>query len=752
MGSILGAISMLKILIFIGKILEAIGSPVLQLIKLLFKFVFWIGDFTIDVVFKKIKKIKKSLKKIKLPKLRFKRRLLPPITMGVAMTRKKLAIIGIVGLLIIFFVGVYRFLASLPDPRQLSTREVALTTKIYDRNGVLLYQFYDGENRSLVSTKDLPPYVINATLAIEDQNFYKHMGIDPMGIFRAAWSNFTGAQLQGGSTITQQLIKKTLLTPERTISRKIKEIILALWTERIYSKEEILTMYLNQVPYGGPAYGIEAAAETYFGKKAHDLTLAEAALIAGLPSAPSAYSPFGANPELARVRQKQVIEAMEKNGYISKFVGDATIKEPLKFAPTETAIKAPHFVMYVKDLLAKKYGIRKVERGGLTVITSLDYGLYQESLRLVREGVEKQKYLNVGNGAALITNPKTGEILSMVGSINFFDLGHDGNVNVTTAQRSPGSSIKPLNYALAFDRGILTPGTVLDDSPVAYKVAGQPVYSPGNYDGRFHGKVTARVALASSYNIPAVKVLEKNGLKNFIEFSQKLGITTFTDPSRYGLALTLGGGEILMTDMARAYSTFANNGVNVPLKAILEVNGVKEESGFNNTRTISEQTAFLINNILADDGARAPTFGAGSALNIPGHTVAVKTGTAETKRDNWTIGYSFGPDPRLVAVWVGNNDNSPMSPFLESGNTGAAAIWNPLVKLALGNSKDYPIDKPGNIVAVNVCGLGGLLPCENCPFTKTEYFTSGTEPKMACNFTKEEVERILHPEKQDKKD
>lgn len=661
--------------------------------------------------------------------------------------------VGVFMLLVVIPLSLFIFFSTLPDPRLLAVREVPLTTKIYDRNGILLYQFYVNENRSLVTLGELPAYLPKATIAIEDQNFYSHQGFDLSAIARAAYADALGTSMQGGSTITQQLIKTTLLTPERTLSRKIKELALSFWTEKVYTKDQILTMYLNQVPYGGATYGVEAAAEIYFGKHAKDLRLGEAALLAGLPSAPSAYSPFGSHPELARDRQRQVLAAMVRDHYITLAEAEMAGTEKLNLAPIESSIKAPHFVMYVRDHLAKTYGIRTVEQGGLSVVTSLDYSLYEKVLETLQEGVEKQKYLNVGNGAVLVTNPKTGEILAMVGSTDFFDSAHDGNVNVTIRPRSPGSSIKPLNYALAFERGLLTASTILDDSPITYRVASQPPYSPGNYDGRFHGKVTVRVALGSSYNVPAVKVLEKNGVNNFIDFAKTTGITTFDDEDRFGLSLTLGGGEVLMTDMATAYSVFADLGMKTELQPILTVRDYKGEIIEDNThriessRVVSPQTSFIISSILSDDSARAPTFGAGSYLNIPGHTVAVKTGTTETKRDNWTIGYSFGDDPRLVAVWVGNNDNSPMSPALESGNTGAAAIWHPIMQDLLKDKPNTPLTKPDNIIGVEVCAIGGKLPCDNCPFKRTEYFIRGTGPKEACTFTKEEIDKILHPDK-----
>ncbi|MEK7565522.1 MAG: transglycosylase domain-containing protein, partial [Patescibacteria group bacterium] len=407
------------------------------------------------------------------------------------------------------------FLSALPNPKALANHDYSVTTKIFDRHSLLLYQIYSRENRTPIKLSDLPKYIPEATIAIEDKNFYRHLGFDPFGIIRAFIANIQGRPQQGGSTITQQLIKSALLTPERTFTRKVKELILSFWTERLYSKDQILEMYLNQVPYGGAAYGIEAASQTYFNKHAKDLSLAEAALLAGLPSAPSVYSPFGSHPELAKSRQKDVLLAMK--------APDAAFTENLNYAPQSTEIKAPHFVMYVKDILTQKYGIRTVEQGGLEVITSLDLNLQEETEIIISSEVEEQKYLQVGNGAALVTNPKTGEILAMVGSKDYFAKDYDGNVNVTLSQRSPGSSIKVVNYAAALEKGLISPGTVIDDGPITYQTLGSPPYSPQNYDSRFHGKVTVRTALASSYNIPAVKILQKLGVANMFDKGRQMG-------------------------------------------------------------------------------------------------------------------------------------------------------------------------------------------------------------------------------------
>lgn len=696
--------------------------------------------------------VRNFLNKIQVPQIKIT---LPHIYIPLPTLRsKKTFRISLTLILIAFFLifipfQIYQVLHDLPNPQLLASQSIPVTTKIYDRNGILLYEFYKNQNRTPINISSLPKHVINATVATEDKNFYSHPGFDLEGIARAAIANSNGEINQGGSTITQQLVRFVLLSQEQTITRKIREVILAFWAEQLYSKNQILTMYLNDIPYGGSAYGIEAASQTVFDKHAKDLTLAQAALLAGLPSAPTTYSPFGPQPQLAIQRQHQVLNSMVTQGLISKNDASDAKNEPLKFAQIETEIKAPHFVMYVHDLLAQKYGQQTVDQGGLQVVTTLDYNLYQKVNKTLQDEVAKQQYLNVGNGAVLITNPKTGEILSMNGSTDFFDIENDGNVNVTISPRSPGSSIKPLNYALGFEKGVITPSTIINDSPTTYNFPGSPSYSPLNYDNRFHGRVTTRVALGSSYNIPAVKILERNGLINFIQFATNLGITTFTDPSRYGLSLTLGGGEVKMTDMATAYSAFANQGKKVNLNPIIQIKDYRgnliedkqTQTNFDHKQVLSARTAFIISSILADDQARTPAFGPGSYLNIPGHTVAVKTGTAQDKRDNWTIGYSFGPDPKLVAVWVGNNDNSPMSPYLESGNTGAAAIWNPIMRDILKDKQNSPVPRPDDLIEVRICALTGTLPCENCPFVTTEYFTRGTEPKTACSISKEDLER-----------
>ncbi|KKU26582.1 MAG: Penicillin-binding protein, 1A family [Microgenomates group bacterium GW2011_GWA2_46_16] len=628
-------------------------------------------------------------------------------------------------------------LRDLPSPRLLTDSPPSLTTKIYDRHGTLLYQIYKDENRTLIQLSILPKHVIDATLAAEDKDFYSHHGVSFTGILRAATNNLTKGTTQGGSTITQQLVKNVLLSPKKTFTRKIKELILALETESMYSKDQILQMYLNQVGYGGTAYGIEQASRQYFGKPATNLSLAESAMLAGLPISPTLLSPFGTTPYLGKIRQQQVLEAMVAGNLITENDKLAALATPLVFHPQDIEIRAPHFVMYVKDLLVKEYGEATIARGGLSVTTTLDLN-YQNILQQeINTELSHLTNLHVQNGAGLILSPGTGEILAMVGSRDFFDSQHDGQVNVVLQPRQPGSSIKPITYALAFSRGA-TPNSPIDDSPICFIVAGQPNYCPKNYDGKFHGRVTLRTALGSSYNIPAIKLLNTHGLDNMINLARQLGITTWEDPSRFGLSLTLGGGEITMLDLASVYSVFANGGIKVPVSPILSVldpRGVSltgdlakgqvgtpkvEGDSPQYLQVIPESIAFQINSILSDSAARAPAFGVNSILNLPGNGVAVKTGTTNNLRDNWTFGYT---KDILVATWVGNNDNTPMS-SVASGITGASPIWARTMKRLLQDYSTVGFQPPTSLVKINVS-------CSSPP--RYEYFIPGTAPKKDCS-------------------
>ncbi|MBI5620124.1 transglycosylase domain-containing protein, partial [Candidatus Gottesmanbacteria bacterium] len=611
----------------------------------------------------------------------------------------------------------YLFLKVLPNPQLLTRRDLEVTTKIYDRNGSLLYEIYADQNRTPLPLAGIPDVVKQATIAIEDRDFYRHSGFSLRGILRAAMEITLNGRIQGGSTITQQLIKSALLTPEVKLSRKVKEIILAFWAERMYSKNQILEMYLNQVPYGGTAWGIEAAAQTYFGKSVGDVTLAEAALLAGLPAAPTEYSPFGSHPEKATERQQEVLRRMAEDRYITREQAKVALAQELHFAAPRVAIRAPHFVMYVKEMLERRYGPRLVERGGLRIKTSLDVGIQEKAEDIVRSHIEALRYLRVGNGAALVTNPKTGEILAMVGSKDYFAVPDEGNVNVTTSLRQPGSSIKVVNYAAALEDGF-TAASILDDNAIVYRIPGSEPYAPVNYDGKFHGPTPLRYALANSYNIPAVKTLAKIGVGAMITKGRLMGITTWEDESRYGLSLTLGGGEVTMLDMAKVFGTLADAGKRMDLLPILEVTDytgrvIEKNSPKQGVSAVKPEVAWILGNILSDNAARTAAFGANSSLVVSGKTVSVKTGTSNDKRDNWTIGYT---PSYVVTVWVGNNNNSPMDPYLTSGVTGASPIWHDIMAELLKDRSDEVLPKPDSVVG---------LPCY---FGRVEYFIRGTEP------------------------
>lgn len=652
---------------------------------------------------------------------------------------------------------------DVPNPKKLTKSPAPVSTQILDRNGKLLYEIYTDQNRTPVKLDSLPDHVKNSTISIEDKNFYSHHGLDLFGIARAFFKTVTGQRLEGGSTITQQLVKIGLLQdPRRTITRKIKEATLAIVTEFIYTKDEILELYLNHAPYGGTTYGIQSAALTYFDKNAEDLTLAEASLLAGLPQAPTRLSPFGARPELSITRQAQVLRRMVEDNLITDEEAEKAKNEELKFSLPATTIKAPHFVFLVKELVVEKYGEDRVNLGGLRVTTTLDLDIQNYAQSSLSAEITKLKRLKVGNGAALVTSPSTGEILALVGSADYFDKENDGQVNLTTAERQPGSSIKPVNYAVGLLKG-WTASTMFLDLPTCYSVSGQKIYCPRNYDNSFHGPVQLRYALANSYNIPAVKMLSLNGVEAMIATASAIGIKGWQDPSQYGLSLTLGGGEVTMMEMATAFGTFANSGVTVPLNPILKIEDhtgqileehdpqkIKDISSvlplnWNDfwedetkekldqcpqeqcpSTTLPEEVAFIISNILSDNGARSAAFGSFSQLVIPGKTVSVKTGTTNDLRDNWTIGYT--PD-FLVVTWVGNNDNTPMS-YVVSGTTGASTIWNKVMSYLLKDQKDHPPTKPDGVKEYQVCNMTGLLAQqENQCVSRSEFFIQNFLPR-----------------------
>lgn len=680
-----------------------------------------------------------------------------------------------------FFFKIWPLVKDLPSPEELTegNERFSVASQLYDRHGQKLYEFYDEERRILVKLENLPVYVGQASIAIEDKKFYRHWGFDLMGIIRAFIVNRSRGEIsQGGSTITQQLMKKAFLSAEKSYDRKFKEIILAVITEMRYDKDQILEMYLNYIPYGGTAVGIGSAADYYFGKKAANLSLAEAALLAGLPQAPSKYSPFASDASAAKNRQAEVLKNMIDLKFITQEQADQALAEELHYASKRIEIKAPHFVFYLRDQLYEQFGKEKVLKGGLRITSTLDLSLQETAQATLSAELEDLERLRVGNGAALITKPITGEILAMVGSKDYYDEEHDGQVNVTTALRQPGSSIKPLVYATAFEQKILSPGSVILDVPTCFENIGRPLYCPKNYTGGFNGPTTVRQALGSSLNIPAVKTLRIIGLESFIDQATKMGISTWTDPKNYGWSLSLGGGEVKMIDMATSFGALANQGIKVPLLSVLKVEDYQgnvlyqtdiagrenivhdlqleemaaAQSDLNQveiTPVLHRASAYLTTQIMRDDRARWLGFGSRSELVIKEKDVAVKTGTTNDVKDNWTIG--FTPN-YLIAVWVGNTDGKAMNSRLVSGVTGAAPIWNQLMTYLLKDQAVSWPEKPTEVEEGSVCWTGrpaaklervfdeegNELPGGSCGETKKDLFWSESYPTRS-NVRKEGV-------------
>lgn len=593
-------------------------------------------------------------------------------------------------------------LTTLPSSELIQERKIAESTKIFDRTGaVLLYEIHGEEKRTVIPFAEIPESVKHATIAVEDINFYNHSALDWKSIARALLANIAKRRIvQGGSTITQQLAKNVFLTPERTLVRKLRELALAFQLEKRFTKDQILEIYLNQIPYGSNAYGIESASLTFFGKNASDLTLGEAATLASLPKAPTYYSPWGSNVKALLARRDYTLEQMEHAGFITEKELRLAKAESPKFQKPYLGIKAPHFVTMVQDYLNKQYGEEFVRTAGLKVITTLDWPMQQTAEKVVTEGVERNTKLYQGTNAALVVeDPKTGQILALVGSKDYFDTDHDGNFNVASqGLRQPGSSIKPIIYAAAFKKG-LTPDTVLFDLETEFDTTGDPEksYKPVNYDGLFRGPITIRKALANSVNIPAVKTLYLVGLDEALRTARSFGLTTLTEKSRYGLSLVLGGGEVKLVDMVNAYSAFANDGASHKQSIILSVstkNKALEEYQYSEERAIETQYARLINDILSDAEARRPLFG--SSLDLPSlsdYQIAVKTGTTNDFRDAWSIGYT----PNIVVgVWAGNNDNTPMTKH-GSSIFAAAPMWKNFMNEIVPGTKATAFIKPDQL-------------------------------------------------------
>lgn len=645
--------------------------------------------------------------------------------------------VGILGMFLLTTVVFAVFSVGLPDPNKVVRRE-GYSTIIYDRNGKTLYDVYNKENRIPLKLVDMPKYLQEATIAIEDKDFYKHTGFSVAGIVRSAFNIITLRGFGGGSTLTQQLVKNLLLSPEQTIVRKIKEVVLAGEIEKKFTKDDILQLYLNEAPYGGSIYGVESAARMYFGKSAKDLNLVQSVILAGIPQLPSYYSPTIGSPKAYVPRSTAVLRRMREDGYITPQQEADAVKQldKVQFATDSAGIKAPHFVFYVKDQLIEKFGEAMVEGGGLRVTTTLDEELQAQAEQIVKAEVEKIKPLKVSNGAAIVLNPKTGEILSMVGSYDFGDKSY-GSYNVVTALRQPGSSGKPFVYAAALMKGY-TGATELMDAKTSYPAGKDDggkdkLYTPENYDGKYRGPMQLRFALGNSINTIAVKLTALVGLKDIMQTGFNAGISTWEPTqenlNRVGLSLALGGQEVRLIELASAYGSFANAGVHVDPIAILKVEDANGKVLFENRqvagkKVFSSEVSFLISHILSDNVARKDVFGENNLLQVSGKTVAVKTGTTDLKRDNWTLGYT--PE-RVIGVWVGNNDNTVMAPAITSGVTGAAPIWNKITRAALADLPNKQFEKPGNVDAVQIDALGGGLPVGDSP-VRTEYFLKGTAP------------------------
>ena len=606
------------------------------------------------------------------------------------------------GILGVSFLMLWATILPTPDLNSFSNRKTEESTKIYDRTGeIVLFDFFENKRKRTVAYEEISSNIKNATIAAEDRNFYEHFGIRPVAIVRAVFVNiFSLGFNQGGSTITQQLVKNSLLTSEKTISRKLKEWILSIKLEGAYTKDEILNFYLNEIPYGGNIYGIGEATQFFFNKEPYETTIAESAYLASLPNAPTFFSPFGPNRDKLEDRKNNILNTMLELGMITEEEHKTAKAEEVIFASREdSSIVAPHFVFFVKEQLEKIFPGEDINTLGLNVTTTLDYDLQLKAEEIVRRyALENEEKFNASNAGSIVIDVKSGDILAMVGSRGFSDEDIDGAFNVTLAERQPGSAFKPFAYAEAFNKGY-TPETFVFDVETQFQEGCKPddfgneedeeeteeddnCYSPQNYDNVFRGPISLRDALAQSVNIPAIKTLYLAGLRDTFNLSKNLGLTTLTDPNRYGLTLVLGGGEVKLIDITNAYTTFAREGVYKDHNAISRIitKDDKEIIPENprSRKVLDENVARYINDILSDEDARAPAFGRNSSLYVPGYQVAAKTGTTNDYRDAWIIGYSSDV---AVGNWAGNNDNSPM----EKRVAGfiIAPMWNEVMREAL---------------------------------------------------------------------
>ncbi len=606
----------------------------------------------------------------------------------------------ILGAMILFWVSSFK----VPTSESIRERRVVESTKIFDRTGkILLYDTGGDVRRSIVPIEEISRYIKNATIAIEDREFYQHHGVKPTAFIRATLVNILSLDFsQGGSTITQQVVKNSLLTSEKLISRKLKEWVLAVKLEQVMSKDEILSMYLNEIPYGGVIYGVEEASEAFFSKKSSDVTLAEAAYLAALPKAPTFYSPYGSNRDKLEERKNLILREMLSNNFITEEEYNAAIAEKVSFiAKGDSSIKAPHFVFYVIDYIKKKYGEEIINSGGLRITTSLNYDLQSMGEKIALDyALENKKKFDAENAAIVAIDPKTGEILTMVGSRNYFDQEIDGAFNVTTAKRQPGSTIKPFVYSEAFIKGF-TPETVVFDLKTQFSTTcapndltmGNGCYAPENYDSIFRGPITLRSALAQSINVPSVKVLYLAGLSESIRLARDMGIGSLSNKGDYGLTLVLGGGEVTPLELTGAYGVFANSGIKTNITSVIEIknkNGeVLEKHDPRPVQVLDKEVALKISSILSDNEARAPSFGQTSALYFANRDVAVKTGTTNDYKDAWIMGYT----PNIaVGAWAGNNDNHSMQKKV--AGFIVAPMWRVFMDRALAKTPDEQFEEP----------------------------------------------------------
>jgi len=657
---------------------------------------------------------------------------------------QKYILFGSIGAIVLFLVialGMFAwFSRDLPAPGKLS-QSSQNSTVFYDRDGKILFEMYKDKNRLPVALAAIPSYLQKATISIEDKNFYSEGGISYSGIIRSFIMLLLRREISGGgSTITQQLIKNVLLDSSQTTARKMKEIILAFEVDGKYTKNQILEMYLNEAPYGGSFYGVGSAAKGYFNKDSKDLTLLECAFIAGLPQSPSVYSPFIGVKDAWKKRTTDVLRRMREDGNITiAQEKDALSKmNALSFSQSRMSINAPHFVFYVKDQIEKLFGAKILDQG-LKIKTTLSLDVQQKAEKIVKDEIEKIKKYNVTNGAVVVLDSQSDEILGMVGSYDYNDKTY-GNFNVTTASRQPGSAVKPITYALALEKGY-TPASTIMDVQTVFPVKNQSDYVPVNYDGKFHGPIQLRFALANSMNIPAVKLVAMVGIQDFMQRADLMGLHTLAPTaenlSRFGLSITLGGGEVTLVDLTNAFAVFARGGVRKETSSILEIKDANNKTIYsshpsNETTVFSKSISFLISHILTDNNARSAEFGLNSYLNVSGKTVAVKTGTTNDKKDNWAVGFTKSI---TVGTWVGNNDNTPMDPRIASGETGASPIWHDLMAELLKTYPDGIIDKPSEVIALQIDPLFGGLPKDSSQ-TRSEYFISGSEPKDISSFYK----------------